>query len=88
MFSFDQSLCAFGAGRNAMRKMHATLCVEMEGDQGDGSRSVPPCLCGEVCFVWVATPLATSVAKWPLAPPRGDGAERKRSDAAGTEILK
>jgi len=22
--------------------MHAPLCVEMEGDQGDGSRSVPP----------------------------------------------
>ena len=37
--------------------------------------------------LWVATPLATSAAKWPVASLRGDGAERKRSNAAqkGTE---
>ena len=35
MFSSDQSLRAFGAGRNALRQMHATLCVEREGDQKD-----------------------------------------------------
>jgi len=55
-------------------------------------------LCGDViirgCFFGVATPLATSAAKWPLVSLRDDGAKRqplpegiewrgKRSDAAG-----
>ena len=45
-------LRAFCVGRNALRKMHATLCVEREGDQGDESCSVPPCLCGESPLVF------------------------------------
>ena len=30
VFSSDQSLRAFGAGRCALRQMHATLCMERE----------------------------------------------------------
>ena len=36
-----------------MRRSPVSL-AELPGRLGQGGQAVPPCLCGKVCFVWVA----------------------------------